>query len=198
MKASSLWPGTDYAYGYRGRGAPLPVNAERVKVLEIIKEPVNRWSDSSRDRTYVRIQRLNDDGMPNPNFNGDERVRGRDILEFWDEYIETVREDRERHKKLEEEREIKREEARKDREIRDAVYYIGYFLRNSWKKHLDRKEQEQRRVELEKKERRLTRVKNVMITRGFDQDKFSLLESHVTVSMDEMERWLGIDTESNQ
>lgn len=196
MQANKIYPGTDYAYGYRGRGAPLPLDAKRVKVLEIIKEEI---FGRSRDRTYCRVQVLTDEGMP----NGAEpvKVRAREILEFWDEYIETVSEAREARKQRIEEQRKRDEEYKRERDERAAITAVAFFFRNGHAKGVRMEQERKEMEEREAKTRRYTRMRNVLIARGFTPGKITIMDNYdsvgrdssVVIDLDEMERWLGFD-----
>ena len=201
MNAQKIWPGTDYAYGYRHKGAPLPVNAERVKVRRLIKKPAGYGA--KRDRTVVEVMLVNDEtGMPDDIDNPIiKEVRGRDILEFWDEYIETVEDEREEYFERKRKAEEERKERQRQREEQDAAYYVCMFLRNSWRIKLQRDKEEQERIEREERRRRFMRMYNVLVGRGFNRDSIAILDNYdsigkdpqVVINLDEMERWLGFD-----
>lgn len=195
MKAQSLWIGSDYAwYEYRGRGGPLPLNAKRVKLLEVVKEPVNSWGKNSRMRTLCMVQMLKDDGMPDDSYSYHRKVRARDILNFWDEYEYERRPLKEEHDRRQREYREKREAERKKWEERNAVEIVARFIRQS---ALKAEQMERERIEREKREKELmraNRMKNVLIGRGMKPDKFSVNGNGVTVTLEEMERWLGFET----
>jgi hypothetical protein len=190
MNAQQIWPGTDYAMGYRRKGGPLPLDAQRVKVRQIIKEPIY---NGKRDRTYVEVMIVNDEtGMPDDINNLIiKRVSGRDILEFWDEYFETVEDEREEYQERQREAERKRIERENKRKEESAVYWVGNFLRSSWRKELDKRERIARAEAEEKRKQRETRLKNVLIGRGLKPDGFWITGEQVSIKFDELERWFG-------
>jgi hypothetical protein len=189
MNAQKLWQGSDYAMGWKPKGSnTLPVNLTRVKVVEIIKKPV---FGKTKERTYVKVMILNDDGMPsnidNPEYK---TVVARDIIEHWDEYIETVDDEREEwieRKKQDEERELERKRKRQEG---DAVFYIGNFLRAHGRK-IQLEEAEKKRQEQLK---RVNRLHNVLVGRGLRKDEFSFLEGtgQLCIKLEAVERWLGV------
>ena len=189
MNAQKLWQGSDYAYGYKAKGATkLPVNLKRVKVMEVIKKPPRGYG-KTKDVTVVKVMLLNDDGMP-PDVDNPEiiEVGSREIIEHWDEYIETVDDEREEYFEKERQREIERKEAERKRQEGNAVYYIGYFLRGSWQKEL-RLREEAKKLEHKRREEKLH---NLLIGRGIKADKLSVGSEYVSIKFEEMERWLGI------
>jgi hypothetical protein len=192
MNAQQIWPGTDYAMGYRRKGGPLPLTAKRVKVRKIIKEPIYH---GKRDRTYVEVMVVNDEtGMPDDIDNlVIQKVSGRDILEFWDEYIETVEDEREEYYEKQREAEERRKQEVIRRQEENAVYYIGHFLRQSWLKELRNREEAARAEAQARRVARTTRLKNVLIGRGFNVEGFYFNQDEVCMKFDEIERWLGFD-----
>lgn len=193
MKAQSLWIGSDYAwYEYRGRGGPLPLNAKRVKILEIIKEPVSYYN--SRQRTLCMVQMLNDDGTPDDRYDFHKKVRARDILNFWDEYEYERRPLKEERDRKEKEYQERRAAERKKWEERNAIETVARFFRQS---ALKAEQLERERIERERREKELmraNRMKSVLIGRGMKPDQFSVNGNGVTVTLQEMERWLGFET----
>lgn len=190
MNAQQIWPGTDYAMGYRRKGGPLPLDAKRVKVRQIIKEPIY---NGKRDRTFVEVMIVNDEtGMPDDIENLQiKKVSGRDILEFWDEYFETVEDEREEYQQRQREAEQRRKEAAIKRQEENAVWWVGSFLRGSWLKELDKREAIAKAEAEAKRLQRETRLKNVLIGRGLKPDGFWMIGEQVNIKFDELERWLG-------
>jgi DNA-binding ferritin-like protein (Dps family) len=190
MNAQQIWPGTDYAMGYRRKGGPLPLDAQRVKVRQIIKEPIY---NGKRDRTYVEVMIVNDEtGMPDDIDNLIiKRVSGRDILEFWDEYFETVEDEREEYQEKQREAERQRIEREIKRKEENAVWWVGNFLRGSWLKELDNRKQIAKAEAEAKRKQRETRLKNVLIGRGLKPEGFWIVGEQINIKFDEMERWLG-------
>jgi len=179
MKAGSLWTGSDYAWvEYRGRGGPLPTYAKRVKVLDI--RSVDRGLKKAETR--VEVMFLEDDGTPKDGSSTRE-VRARDILNFWDDYAA------EREPILEKQR----ENERKWEEERAAVM-VGRFLRGV---QINWEQRERIRIARERQEaqvKHLTRIHNVLITRGLKKECITVGQHSVTISIREIERWLGIET----
>lgn len=192
MKAQSLWIGSDYAYTeYRGRGRPLPLNAKRVKVLSL--EKVVRFG-KSKDETYVEVMMLTEEGTPDERYNArTPKVRGRDIINFWDDYLADVtplrKEREERDKRYEEDRKRRQLE----REERDAAVMVGTFIRGV---QISFERREKLRLEEEKRQahvKRQARLENVLVTKGLKREEFAVRDSYITINLEEMERWLGFD-----
>jgi hypothetical protein len=195
MKAQSIWPGTHYAWKqYRPRDF-MPIDAQRVLVLKKTKEPI---PGKTKDRTYVMIRILNDDGSPNERYTKEYKARAYDIIDYWDEYLATVEDDRIAEQERLKEHEERMERYRREREERDAITAVAYFIRNI---HLKGIRMEQERIEREMREARearINRMKRVMIGRGFNASKIHVGDTHVSVNMEEMERWLGFAEQTDQ
>ena len=192
MKASSLWPGTDYAYeDYHGRGRPLPLDAKCVKVLEVVQEPI---PGGKRKRTKVFVAFMTDDGDAiTEGIYGQPRwVKAEDIFEFWEEYEqqrEPLLEEKIRRDALEA---IERERREKAYEERQAITAVAFFIRNFGQKLARIKAEEKAEIEREEREKKLTRIRNVLVTRGFEKSKINFSNGYLMVRLDEIERWLGI------
>jgi hypothetical protein len=193
MNAQKLWQGSDYAMGRMTRGQTVyPISATRVKVVKIEKKPI---PGGQRDRTYVTVMILNDEGMP-PNIESPERrtIVPRDLIDHWDNYLEEVGYD-EREEWLERnaERERKREEERRSREERDAVYYIGNFLRGIQRNWEQKEARRLAQIEEDNRRKRVTRMENVLVARGFKREEFAVNGQTIQISTQAMERWLGFE-----
>lgn len=116
MQAGSLWAGHDYAYKpYRGRST-YPKGCQRIKVIKLIKQK-DAWNE--RASTKVLAEILNKDGSS----TGMERtVRGRDIVDFWDNY-ETWLEDQLEQDRINKEKKAaeKAEKARRTEQILERL-----------------------------------------------------------------------------
>lgn len=196
MKAGSLWPGTDYAYyEYRGRGRPLPLNAKRVKVLELQKQPVY---GGKRDRTLALVAFLDDEGAAiTEGLESTPRtVRAADIIDFWEQYEEDRTPLLEEQERKDRELEERQAQYRREREERHAIESVAIFIRNA-AYAMQRYEAERiMRERQEKQEKHFRRIKNVLITRGIKNDQIFISEYYVQINLQEIERWLGIDSES--
>lgn len=194
MKASSLWQGSDYAYKYMlGRGGRLPLDAKRVKVIELTKEPI---PGGQKSRTSVLVAFLDDEGaaITEGYYSNPQHVKAQDIVNFWEEYEEERKEELEEKQRREEQYAREREVRRKEREERDAITAVAWFIYNAamamrrWERE---KEERERR---EKVEKHLQRVRNILITRGLQRNEFRVTQTFVEIPLTEMERWLGIES----
>lgn len=195
MKASSLWPGTDYAYQqYLGRGRALPLNANRVKVLELIKQPI---PGGKKSRTSVLVAFLDDEGAAiTEGYDSNPRhVKAPDIIDFWDEYEEMRKPLLEERERREVERQERYAKQRKEREERDAITAVASFIYYSSAKMRQMEKERIEREQREKEEKRRRRIKNVLITRGLKSDEIVFNGTVILIPLDEIERWLGIDSE---
>lgn len=197
MKAGSLWPGTDYAYQEnRGRGRDLPLDAQQVKVLQLEKVPIQ---GGKRDRTLVLVSFLDgeDAAITEGYYATPRQVQARDIIDFWEEYKEQreplLREREERQRQFE----IDEERRRQERIEREAITAVAWFIRQASLAMERHKRAEEEREKQERLKKRLIRVKNVMITKGFKGDQIGIDRTNVYIPTVEMERWLGIDSESS-
>lgn len=189
MNAQKLWPGSDYAMGWKAKGSTtLPVDLTRVKVMEVIKKPIY---GQTKERTYVKVMILTDEGMPEDIDNPEiKEVVSRDIVEFWDEYIETVDDEREEWKEQQKRFKEEQRERQRKRQEQDAAYYIGQFIRGIGRK-VEQEEIERQKLEQQK---RIDKINRVLIGRGVKQGEFWVTpeKTHVIIRVEEVERWLGI------
>lgn len=198
MKAGSLWPGTDYAYEeYRGRGRPLPLDAKCVKVLELVQEPI---PGGKRSRTKVLVAFMDDEGGAiTEGFDSVPRfVKAEDIINFWEDYEEDRREAREERDRRREEDRIRTEQRRKEREEHDAINAVAWFIRNAGIAIETHKRHEAERLRLEQEANYRRRIRNVLITRGFKAECIQFNGMNILIELQEMERWLGIESESTK
>lgn len=95
MNANALYTNQDYAYHpYKGNAEFLH-DAQRVKILRIIKSLDNDSPVAVRAPTWVLVKLLNDDGTQATEFRygygtvalPDKQVRARDIMDHWDHYV---------------------------------------------------------------------------------------------------------------
>lgn len=205
MEANAIWEGADYAWEInRGRGGPLNLNCERVK---IIKKFDKVKPGRKRASTFCEVMRLTDDGeiytdvseVPQYPYWIDKsydyrnkiriEIEAREIISLWDDYDVERAPLLEEKRKQEELKEQRRQEEEVKRQERMACYSVSEFLRKGYAELLERK----RKAEEEKKEAHRRRIQNVLITRGFKREEIQMYNGHVTIPLSEIERWLGID-----
>lgn len=89
MNLNEIWSGNDYAYyEWKGRNENFRHGAPRVKAIRVYKR---REYGKERESGYVEVMRLEPDGTPRLDRNGNHitmEVRARDIAMRWEEYEE--------------------------------------------------------------------------------------------------------------
>lgn len=110
MNASSLWAGTEYAWAeYRPRGS-FPIIAQKVKVIKVTKAKIYGNQNAS---TNVQVEVLTG------RYSGTTQVvKARDIVNFWNEYVDERDHRAETARKEQEEREARRAKEREDGQAR--------------------------------------------------------------------------------
>lgn len=91
MNAQNIWAGHHYAHiAYRNRGQDYAENAERIRVIRVIKRPARYGAE--RDSTFVLCTMMDDEGNRLKEWSGTERepveVRARDIVSLWQDYAQ--------------------------------------------------------------------------------------------------------------
>src|SRR6185295_18574550 len=128
MKASSLWPGTHYAYQYGlGRGRELPLYARRIVVLRLESTPI---PGGRKSRTEALVMFMDEEGgaITEGRDSKPRMVKAPDIINFWDDY-EMERDALKEEKRIKREKRLQQEaQWKKERDERWAIEAVATFI----------------------------------------------------------------------
>jgi hypothetical protein len=192
MKASSLWPGTHYAYQeYLGRGRALPLDARRIVVLDLVSTPI---PGGKKSRTEALVMFMDEDGGAITEGRDSEprHVKAPDIINFWEDY-EVERDARREEKRIEDEkRAAQQAQWRKEREERQAITAVASFIYYAAESMRRWEREKAIREQQEMEAAKARRIKNVLITRGLTREAIIVNNGSIILQRDDVERWLGI------
>lgn len=182
MNAIDIYPGSDYAVSPNGKPkmASFVHGCWRIRIVRVYKEQESHRKNAT---TFVEAIRLTREGerYTNQFTTTLEKFRAYDVVESWEDYEDQLQE-----------YEVRQEQSRLEEEQRRLKRVAE---REAVEKH--RLEEQRRRMYAENE--RLTRlaaeaaeIRERMRRRGFNLDAITVVSGSVTVTKQEMQRWLGI------